>query len=161
MKQLQVFLLMILTLLVASVPLAQGPGGRRPHVGEKPCDFVTKSEAESILDESVVARRDGDYQCWFVQDGFTSKAPANKQVSLSVWYFTSPHADDVNERRADIAKYGRTATTVVKDVADFADAAIWTWTPGWGGRFNAFKGGTIQVEGYHRRAHRGGDARRR
>lgn len=33
---------------------------------------------------------------------------------------------------------------VITDV-DFADAAIWTWTPGWG-RFSAFRRGTIEVE---------------
>jgi hypothetical protein len=37
------------------------------------------------------------------------------------------------------------ASMVVKDVMDFADAAIWAWTPRWG-EFKAFKGGIVNVE---------------
>jgi hypothetical protein len=132
MKHLITLLLATPILLPASALFAQ----------EKPCNFLTKSKAESILGVSVVQRKDDNYDCWFVRDEYGGAN--NKQVRLSIWRSPSPKADDVNKRRADIAQ-DRTAHLAVKDVTDFADAALWAWTPGWG-RFNAFKGGTIEVE---------------
>jgi hypothetical protein len=113
--------------------------------GKKPCDFITKSDAESILGSPVNARKDNQYECGFAEPGFTSKAPKNKQVSVSVWYSAAPDPNDYAVRRKNIVDY-KAASDVVKDVAGFADAAIWKWTPGWGGTLVAFKGGTIQTE---------------
>ena len=112
---------------------------------KKPCDFITKSDAESILGSPVNAGKDNQYNCQFAEPGFTSKAPKNKQVSLSVWYSATPDPNDYAVRRKNIVDY-KAASDVVKDVPGFADAAVWKWTPGWGGTFVAFKGGTIQTE---------------
>ena len=114
---------------------------------KKPCDFITvKSDAESILGSPVNAGKDNQYNCQrSVEPGFTSKAPKNKQVSLSIWYSAAPDPNDYAVRRKNLVDY-KAASDVVKDVAGFADAAIWKWTPGWGGTFVAFKGGTIQTE---------------
>lgn len=117
-----------------------------PAQSEKPCNFLTKAEAESILGESVVLRRDIDSDCWFVQNAFAGGTGANnRQISLSIWHFPAPKPDDVNSRRAGIAGNRGMAGVTVRDVADFADAALWSWTPRWG-RLNAFKGGTSEVE---------------
>ena len=141
MRQPGSFLVLWLGCFVGSACYAQGNAASN----QKPCSFLTKSEAESILGHSMVLRSNNDYDCSFVQDGFTGgTGPNSKQISLSIWRWATPKPDDVNERRADIAR-DRMAHYVVTDVPDFADVAIWSWTPGWG-RLNAFKGGTIQVE---------------
>lgn len=114
--------------------------------GKKPCDFITKSDAESILGLTVQVRQDNAYQCQFVEPNFTGALPPrNKQVSLSVWYSATPNANDYAERRKNIADH-KAASDLVKDVPGFADAAIWKWTPGGGGTLIAFKGGAIQTE---------------
>jgi len=126
-------------------PKSDAPPPKNIALNKKPCDFITKSDAESILGSPVDASRDSQYECRFVEAGFTSKAPKNKQVSLSVWYSATPNPSDYAERRKNIVDY-KAASDVVKDVAGFADAAVWKLTPGWGGVLVAFKGGTIQVE---------------
>src|SRR5260370_29154570 len=79
----------------------QGAGGGQ---AANPCSFLTKSEAESILGESVVKRSDSDTSCWFVQEGFAGgTGPNSKQIDLSIWRSASPKADDVSSRRAEIA----------------------------------------------------------
>jgi len=125
------------------VPVAPPP--QNVALNKKPCDFITKSDAESILGATVEARRDGPYECSFEEPGFTSKAPKNKQVSLSVWYSASPDPGQYAVMRKNIADH-KDAAAVMKEVTDFADAAIWTWTPGWGGSLDAFSRGTIQVQ---------------
>lgn len=114
--------------------------------GKKPCDFITKSDAESILGLTVQVRQDNAYQCQFVEPNFTGALPPrNKQVSLSVWYSATPNANDYAERRKNIADH-KAPSDLVKDVPGFADAAIWKWTSGGVGTLIAFKGGTIQTE---------------
>jgi hypothetical protein len=141
MRQPGSLLVLWLGCFVGSACYAQGNAASN----QKPCSFLTKSDAESILGHSVVMHSGNDYECWFVQDGFTGgTGPSSKQVHLSIWRSATPKPDDVSSRRASIAS-DRTAHFVVRDVADFADAAIWSWTPDWG-RLNAFKGGTVEVE---------------
>jgi hypothetical protein len=135
------FLVLGLGCFVASTCYAQGNAASN----QKPCRLLTKSEAETILGHSVVLRNDSAYDCSFVQDGFIGgTGPNSKQVSLSIWRSAMPKPDDVSTRRASIAS-DHTSHLAVRDIADFADAAIWSWTPGWG-RLNAFKGGTVEVE---------------
>ena len=110
----------------------------------KPCSLVTKAEAESIVGASLVVRRNTDDECWYVESGFTDPAgPRNRQVFVNIWRSATPQRDDVSTTRANIAARQRTAVT--RDVPGFADAALWTWTPG-AGRLDAFKGGTIGVD---------------
>jgi hypothetical protein len=117
-----------------------------PAAAASPCSFLPQAEAEAILGESVVSRSDSASNCSFVQKNFAGgTGPNNKQVSLSIWRSASPKADDVNARKADIARDPTMARTITKEVPDFADAAIWSWMPNWG-RFNAFKGGIVQVQ---------------
>jgi hypothetical protein len=130
-------------LLTASIPL---PASALLAQTQPPCSFLSKTEAEAILGESVVERRASAFDCWYVQNNFAGgKGPNNKQIHLSIWRSTSPKDDDVSKARAAIAADLTMASMVVKDVLDFADAAIWAWTPSWG-RFEAFKGGTVNVE---------------
>ena len=109
------------------------------------CSFLTRSQAESILGARLQVPTRTNWVCYFFQVGFVEGAgPNNKQVKLEIEDSSSPDPDRVNWSRGQIAK-GHPAPAVVRDVADFADAAIWTWTPGWGGTLHAFKNGTIAV----------------
>jgi hypothetical protein len=125
------------------VPAAPPP--QNVSLKKRACDFITKSDAESILGTPVVARGDGVFDCSFVETGFTSKAPTNHQVSVSVWYSASPDPSQYAVMRKNITDH-KDAAAVMKEVTDFADAAIWTWTSGWGGSLDAFSRGTIQVQ---------------
>jgi hypothetical protein len=58
------------TLLLATFIILLGGSGVLAQ--EKPCNFLKKAEAESIVGASLVARRDNDGECWFVQDGFSA-----------------------------------------------------------------------------------------
>jgi hypothetical protein len=107
---------------------------------QRPCSLLTKAEAELIVGASLVVHRDNNEECWYVEDGFTNPTgPRNRQVYLNIWHNATPQSDEVNIHRQ------RIAATVTRDVPDFADAALWTWTAGMG-RFSAFKGGTIGVD---------------
>lgn len=114
------------------------PQNNTPY--QKPCSLLTKAEAEFIVGASLVVHRDNNEECWFVEDGFTNPTgPRNRQVYLNIWHNATPQSDEVNIHRQ------RIAATVTRDVPDFADAALWTWTASMG-RFSAFKGGTIGVD---------------
>lgn len=107
---------------------------------KKPCEFITKAEAESILGQTVQLSKDNAYQCLFVEPGFINRAPKNKQVSLSIWRSQTPLPNDWEERRKDLLN--QKPPQVAQELTDFADGAMWSPVAG---AFYAFKGGTIQV----------------
>ena len=81
MRQAGSFLVLWLGCFVGSACYAQGNAAS----SQKPCSFLSKSEAESILGHSVVLRSNNDYDCSFVQEGFTGgTGPNSKQISLSI-----------------------------------------------------------------------------
>jgi hypothetical protein len=133
-----------LILAGSSACYAQTSPPQNVALKKRACDFITKSDAESILARPVVSRGDGVFDCSFVETGFTSKPPKNHQVSLSVWYSASPDPGEYAVIWKNTADY-KDAAAVMKEVTSFADAATWTWTPGWGGSLDAFSRGTIQV----------------
>ncbi len=112
-----------------------------PAAAGNACSFLTRPEAESILGESVDGKSNTDNHCWFVSVG--SNAARRKQVQLSINRSASPDANAVNATRAYLARESERVTMNVRDV-DLGDAAIWTWSPGYGTLY-AFKGGTIAV----------------
>lgn len=124
---------------------AQSNRPQNAALNKKACEFITKSEAETILGKAVVARESNAFECSFREAGFTSKPPLNHQVDFSIWYSASPDPNDYAVRQKNIADYP-TPSQVVTSVPGFGDAATWIWVPGWGGTLYAFKGGTIQVE---------------
>ncbi|MGA8757060.1 MAG: hypothetical protein WB611_12185 [Stellaceae bacterium] len=134
------FLVLWLGCFVGSACYAQGNAASN----QKPCSFLTKSEAESIVGASLVIRRNTDDECWYVESGFTKPGgPRNKQVYLDIWRTSTPQRDDVITTRANIAD--RQPAAVTRDLPGFADAALWSWMPG-AGRLSAFKGGIIGVD---------------
>jgi hypothetical protein len=131
----------------ASSARPQGPGSG-PAAAGNACSFLTRPEAESILGESVVGQSATDNNCWFAQVGFNAgEGQKNKQVQLVIFRSASPQPGNVSARRALLESQSERVEIVVRDVADFADAAIWVWTPGpHYGSFHAFKAGTIEVQ---------------
>jgi len=118
----------------------QGAAAGQP---DKPCAYLSKADAESMLGRRVVSRSDNDYECWFWQEGFAGGATAdNKQVHLSIWRYTSPQPSGIDAIRAAWARQQVSA----RNLTGFGDAALWSWLPGTGGTLEAFKGGTLQVE---------------
>lgn len=106
---------------------------------KKACDFITPSDAESILGQPVEMNLNNTSVCSFIS---ANKVPPIKQVHFSVWFEGSP--DDYAVVRKDISDH-QGATEVVKDLPNFSDAAIWRWIPPAWGQLSAFKGGTIRV----------------
>jgi hypothetical protein len=132
-----------LIVVASSVCLAQGKTSPNAERKRGSCDYFTQADAESILGTPVEAKGDDGYGCRFSQVGWQSQPPNNKSVRLNVWNWASPQANwyaDTRKKRTATQVPGK----VVKDVPDFADAAIWTWISGYS-VFDAFKGGTIWV----------------
>src|SRR5205814_6556568 len=69
----------------------------------------------------------------------------NKQVALAIARSRSANGEAVKSRRTAIARDTALAGVSVRDMTDFADAALWSSTTRWG-RLNAFKGGTIEAQ---------------
>jgi hypothetical protein len=124
----------------ASSARSQAPGSVPAATGNA-CSFLTRPEAESILGESVVGQSNTDNHCGFVSVGLN--AAKRKQVQLNVNRSASPDANAVNATRAFLARESERIRMNVRYV-DLGDAAIWTWSPGYG-TLHAFKGGTIAV----------------
>jgi hypothetical protein len=115
-----------------------------PPPDKKPCDVLTKSDAESILGQPVDLRDNNPFQCGYVEVGWTNKPPKNKQIRLNVSTNAAPKPTDLADKWKNMADYPM-PTRTSKDLPNFADAAIWNWYQGHGGELTAFKGGTIQV----------------
>jgi hypothetical protein len=127
----------------STVCFAQGKSSSNADRKKGSCDFITQVDAEAILGTTVEAKGDDGYGCRFSQIGWRSQPPDNKSVRLNVWNWASPQVNwyaDTRKKRTATQVPGK----VVKDLPDFADAAIWTWISGYG-VFDAFKGGTIWV----------------
>lgn len=134
-----------LLLIGCATSYARSPAPQTIVPNRPACSFVTDSDAESILGTPVTRRGDGTFQCWFVEAGFTSVAPKNHQVNFGVRYLASPDPNlYLTYRKNIIAAKG--PADVVKELTDFADAAIWKWTPGWGGSLTALYSGTVEVD---------------
>jgi hypothetical protein len=129
-----------------SAGYAQGNSPRNVAPDQTLCSFLTKAEAESILGEPVVQQAASGSLCRYLQNAYAGgTGPNNKQLSLAIAHSPSPNAEGVNSRRASIARDPGLVGVAVRDVTDFADAALWSWTPGWG-RLNAFSSGTIEAQ---------------
>ena len=139
-----VALLLWLIAAASSVCLAEGKGSPNSDRKKGSCDYISQSDAEAILGTPVGPKRDDRFGCWFGQIGWQNEPPNNKSMRLNVWNWADPQANwyaDTRKKRTATQVAGK----VVKDVPDFADAAIWTWLPGYG-VFDAFKAGTVWVE---------------
>jgi hypothetical protein len=135
-----VICVLVFWLIAATVP-PQAQSSTNAVSNKKVCDFLSKAEAESILGQPVELRDNNPYPCKYVEIGWTNKPPKNRVVSLSTFSSATPKPNHYADAKKNAACF-----QVVKEVPDFADAAVWLWIPGFGGTLYAFKGGTIQVE---------------
>jgi len=140
-------LLLWLTAVVGSPCYAQDKVLQNAAPNKKACDFITKKEAQTILDTPVEARGDGISEC-----RFEDPQSPNSKLSLGVWYSASPDPNAFAETQKKLADSQATCNRpgqplcVIKEMPDFADAAIWIWRPIGGGTLHAFKSGTMRVE---------------
>jgi hypothetical protein len=129
-----------------SVCQAQTNSRRDAAPDQTLCSLLTKAEAESILGEPVVQQAATATLCRYIQNGYVGGTdPKNKQVALAIAHSQSANIQAVQSRRTAIARDTALAGVSVRDVTDFADAALWLSTTRWG-RLNAFKSGTIEAQ---------------
>ena len=125
--------------------MAQGnvlPTGPPPD--KKPCDVLTKAEAEGIMGQPAEGRSSSPFDCWYVETGWTNRPPKNKQVRLTVHTNAAPQPNELADTWKNMADHPM-QTRVAKNLPNFADAAIWNWYQGHGGELFAYKAGLISV----------------
>ena len=130
--------------LASSVCFAQGYLPTAPPPENKPCDVLTKAEAEAIMGQPAELRDHNPFQCGYVEIGWTNKPPKNKQVMVSASTHPAPTPTELADVWKNLADYPM-PTRLSKNLPNFADAAIWNWYQGHGGELYAFKGGKISV----------------
>ena len=137
-------LLFSLILATCSVCFAQGYLPTAPPPENKPCDVLTKAEAEAIMGQPAELRDHNPFQCGYVETGWTNKPPKNKQVMVSAATHPAAAPTDLSDAWRNLADYPM-QTRISKNLPNFADAAIWNWYQGHGGELYAYKGGMISV----------------
>lgn len=115
-----------------------------PPPGKKPCEVLTKAEAEAIMGQPADLRSINPFDCWYVETGWTNKPPKNKQVRVTAHTNPSPQANELADKWKNMAD-NPMPTRTSKDLPNFADGAIWNWYQGHGGELVAFKAGMISV----------------
>jgi hypothetical protein len=128
-----------------SVCLAQGnvlPTAPPPK--NKPCDVLTKAEAEAIMGQPAEGRSSSPFDCWYVETGWTNRPPKNKQVRLTVHTNAAPQPNELADTWKNMADHPM-PTRVAKNLPNFGDAAIWNWYQGHGGELFAYRAGLVSV----------------
>jgi len=115
-----------------------------PPPDKKPCDVLTKAEAETIMGQPADLRGNNPFDCWYVETGWTNKPPKNKQVRITAHTNPTPQANELADKWKNMAD-NPMPTRTSKNLSNFADGAIWNWYQGHGGELVAFKAGMISV----------------
>lgn len=115
-----------------------------PPTDKKPCEVLTKSEAESIMGQPADLRSINPFDCWYVETGWTNKPPKNKQVRLTAHTNAAPQPNELADTWKNMADYPM-PTRTSKNLPNFVDGAIWNWYQGHGGELFAYKAGLISV----------------
>jgi hypothetical protein len=139
------FTVALLLLAASSICLAQGnvlPIAPPPE--KKPCDVLTKAEAEAVMGQAADLRGNNPFDCWYVEAGWTNKPPKNKQVRLTAHTNATPQANELADSWKNMAAHPM-PTRTSKPLPNFVDGAIWNWYQGHGGELFAFKAGMISV----------------
>jgi hypothetical protein len=131
--------------MTASVCFAQGNVlPIAPPPDKKPCDVLTKVEAETIMGQPADLRSINPFDCWYVETGWTNKPPKNKQVRVTAHTNPAPQPNELADKWKNMADNPMPARTS-KNLSNFADGAIWNWYQGHGGELVGFKAGMISV----------------
>ena len=134
-----------LVITIASLCFAQGnvlPIASPPE--KKPCEVLTKAEAEAVMGQPADLRGNNPFDCWYVETGWTNKPPKNKQVRITAHTNPSPQANELADKWKNMAD-NPMPTRTSKNLSNFSDGAIWNWYQGHGGELVAFKAGMISV----------------
>lgn len=115
-----------------------------PPPDKKPCDVLTKAEAEAIMGQPADLRGNNPFDCWYVETGWTNRPPKNKQVRVTAHTNAAPQPNELADTWKNMAD-NPMPTRVSKDLPNFADGAIWNWYQGHGGELFAYKAGMISV----------------
>lgn len=115
-----------------------------PPPDKKPCDVLTKAEAEAIMGQPAELRSINPFDCWYVESGWTNKPPKNKQVRLTAHTNAAPQPNELADTWKNMADHPM-PTRTSKNLPNFSDAAIWNWYQGHGGELFAYKAGIISV----------------
>jgi hypothetical protein len=115
-----------------------------PPPDKKPCDVLTKAEAEAIMGQPAEGRSSNPFDCWYVETGWTNRPPKNKQVRVTAHTNAAPQPNEVADTWKNMADHPM-PTRTAKNLPHFADAAIWNWYEGHGGELFAYKAGMISV----------------
>lgn len=129
----------------SSVCLAQGnvlPIAPPPE--KKPCEVLTKAEAEAVMGKTADLRGNNPFDCWYVETGWTNKPPKNKQVRITAHTNPAPQANELADTWKNMAD-NPMPTRTSRNVPNFVDGAIWNWYQGHGGELFAYKAGMISV----------------
>src|SRR5690349_7266779 len=98
-------LLSWLILMGHSICLAQGYLPTAPPPDKKPCDVLTKADAESIMGQPADLRDNNPFQCGYVEAGWTNKPPKNKQVRLNAHTNATPQPNEMADTWKNMADY--------------------------------------------------------
>ncbi len=129
----------------SSVCLAQGNVlSIAPPPEKKPCEVLTKTEAEAVMGQPADLRGNNPFDCWYVETGWTNKPPKNKQVRVTAHTNPAPQPNELADKWKNMAD-NPMPTRTSRNLPNFADGAIWNWYQGHGGELVAFKAGMISV----------------
>jgi hypothetical protein len=134
-----------LVAMTGSVCFAQGnvlPTAPPPE--RKPCEVLTKAEAEVIMGQPADGRSSNPFDCLYVETGWTNRPPKNKQVRVTAHTNATPQANELADTWKNMADHP-VPTRTSKNLPNFADGAIWNWYQGHGGELFAFRAGLISV----------------
>ena len=115
-----------------------------PPLDKKPCEVLTKAEAETIMGQPADLRGNNPFDCWYVETGWTNKPPKNKQVRITAHTNPAPQPNELADKWKNMAD-NPMPTRTSKNLPNFADGAIWNWYQGHGGELVAFKAGMTSV----------------
>lgn len=115
-----------------------------PPPDKKPCDVLTKAEAEAIMGQPADLRGNNPFDCWYVETGWTNRPPKNKQVRVTAHTNAAPQPNELADTWKNMAD-NPMPTRTSKNLPNFADGAIWNWYQGHGGELFAYKAGMISV----------------
>jgi hypothetical protein len=115
-----------------------------PPPEKKPCEVLTKAEAESIMGQPADLRGNNPFDCWYVEAGWTNKPPKNRQVRVTAHTNPAPQPNELADTWKNMADHPM-PTRISKNLPNFVDGGIWNWYQGHGGELFAYKAGVISV----------------
>lgn len=111
-----------------------------------PCNVITKAEAEAVVGGSLIGPQPSPQGtlCKYYEAGYGESPSKIRLVTIGVW-IGEPDGEAINTRRLASLRDSSLLPLQVKEIAGFADGAVWVWAGNRLGALYAFRGGTTQV----------------